>query len=92
MGVILENVAVPQRVGSLYANAAVVPSFTAPVGPTAHRMPVTTAVALVEGSLCAQTRQWQLMVSAERVIQTGPLWLMSAQGESTLTAQADGNS
>lgn len=31
----------------------------------------------------------QLMVSAERIIQT--LWMVSASGESTLTAQADGN-
>lgn len=51
MGVILENVAVPQQVGSLYANSAAVPSFTAPVGPTARRMPVTIAMALMEGSL-----------------------------------------
>lgn len=76
MGVILEDVAVPQQVGSLYASTAVVPSFTAPVGPTAHRMPVTIAMALVEGSLCAQIRQWQLMVSAQGIIQTGPRWLM----------------
>lgn len=47
----MENMAVPQQVGSLYANTAVVPSLRAPVGPTAHRIPVTIAMALVEGSL-----------------------------------------
>lgn len=44
VGIILENVAVPQQVGSLYANTAVVPSFLAPVDPTARRMPVTIAM------------------------------------------------
>lgn len=44
VGVILEDMDVPQQVGSLYANAAVVPSFTAPVDPTARRMPVTIAM------------------------------------------------
>jgi len=44
VGVILENVDVPQQVGSLYANAAVVLSFMAPVDPTTLRMPVTIAM------------------------------------------------
>lgn len=74
----MENVAVPQQVGSLYANTAVVPSFMAPVDPTARRMPVTIAMGSDRRVLyCAQNRQWQLMVSAERSIQTEPLWMMS---------------
>lgn len=44
VGVVVENVAVPQQVGSLYANATVVPSFMAPVDPTARGMPVTIAM------------------------------------------------
>lgn len=52
--VFLEDVAVPQQVGSLYANAAVVPSFLAPVDPTARRMPVTIAMGSVQRVLyCA---------------------------------------